>query len=259
MLADRPWCVLTGAGMSTDSGIPDYRGPDGTRRVTPVTYAEFVRSPAVRARYWARAYAGWHRFRGAEPNAAHRAVAWLERAGVASAVITQNVDRLHQAAGSRAVVDLHGTLERTVCLECGALADRDDVHAQIAARNPAFAGVAEDAARGRVRPVAGARRRTSGRDQRQRARPARPHPTELVELVTQVTNLFKETAPPGTEVEIASIAGIPLYDGDVLTIGRARLRYENLQRRRPRRQAAPDRRSGSASHHRLAKTDNPWR
>lgn len=152
MLADRPWCVLTGAGMSTDSGIPDYRGPDGTRRVTPVTYAEFVRSPAVRARYWARAYAGWHRFRGAEPNAAHRAVAWLERAGVASAVITQNVDRLHQAAGSRAVVDLHGTLERTVCLECGALADRDDVHAQIAARNPAFAGVAEDAARGRVRP-----------------------------------------------------------------------------------------------------------
>ena len=152
LLADRPWCVLTGAGMSTDSGIPDYRGPDGTRRVTPVTYHDFVRSPAVRARYWARAYAGWHRFRGARPNAAHRAVAWLEDAGVASAVITQNVDRLHQDAGSQHVVDLHGTLQRTVCLECGARAHRDDVHATIEHLNPSFARIAEDAARGRARP-----------------------------------------------------------------------------------------------------------
>ena len=102
--------VLTGAGMSTDSGIPDYRGPDGTRRVTPMQHGEFVGSSEARQRYWARSFIGWQRFSHAEPNAAHRAVADLQRRGVLGAVITQNVDGLHQAAGSRDVTELHGSL-----------------------------------------------------------------------------------------------------------------------------------------------------
>src|SRR4249919_3922745 len=111
--------VLTGAGISTDSGIPDYRGPDGTRRVTPMQYAEFTGSTEARRRYWARSYIGWQRFNRAEPNIGHRAVARLQRAGLLDAVVTQNVDGLHQAAGAVDVVELHGNLDRVVCLTCG--------------------------------------------------------------------------------------------------------------------------------------------
>jgi NAD-dependent SIR2 family protein deacetylase len=130
--------VLTGAGMSTDSGIPDYRGPDGSRRVTPVLYQDFVRSVAARRRYWARASVGWRRFAMVEPNAGHRAIARLQNAGALGAVITQNVDGLHQAAGTGDVVELHGTLSTVICLACGVRTTRDLVDARIRALNPDF-------------------------------------------------------------------------------------------------------------------------
>ena len=113
--------VLTGAGISTESGIPDYRGPDGERRVTPMQYSEFVGSGTARQRYWARSYVGWQRFHLARPNPGHEAVARLQRSGHVGQVITQNVDGLHQAAGSSAdlVLELHGTLHVARCLDCG--------------------------------------------------------------------------------------------------------------------------------------------
>lgn len=138
--------VLTGAGMSTDSGIPDYRGPDGTRRVTPMQHGEFVATSEARQRYWARSYIGWQRFWHAEPNAAHHAVADLQRAGVLGAVITQNVDGLHQAAGSREVTELHGSLAEVVCLTCGDRSDRDLLQARMGEANPGFELLAEGAA-----------------------------------------------------------------------------------------------------------------
>ena len=121
-------CVLSGAGLSTESGIPDYRGPSGALRARlPMTIAEFRSSSAARQRYWARAHVGWQRMSAARPNAGHRAVAVLQQAGLLRGIITQNVDGLHQAAGARDVVELHGTLNRVVCLECGARSTRDAV------------------------------------------------------------------------------------------------------------------------------------
>lgn len=130
--------VLTGAGCSTASGIPDYRGPNGafTRGHQPMTYQQFLRDPEGRRRYWARGHVGWSRFAAARPNGAHLALADLERRGDVMGVITQNVDGLHQAAGSRAVIDLHGRLDRVVCLTCDALESRDSVHQRLTAVNP---------------------------------------------------------------------------------------------------------------------------
>jgi NAD-dependent SIR2 family protein deacetylase len=139
--------VLSGAGLSTESGIPDYRTPDGKRRVTPMTYLDFVRSSANRQRYWARSFAGWRRFASAEPNDGHRAVAALQRLGLLHAIITQNVDGLHQRAGARDVIELHGTLERVVCLECGERCDRTELDRRLREANPGFV-----AAVGEVRP-----------------------------------------------------------------------------------------------------------
>ena len=111
--------VLTGAGISTASGIPDYRDRDGSwKRMPPVSYQAFVGGAATRSRYWARSLVGWRRFGAAQPNDAHRALARLERAGHVVQLLTQNVDGLHEAAGSRAVVDLHGRLDRVRCLGC---------------------------------------------------------------------------------------------------------------------------------------------
>jgi NAD-dependent SIR2 family protein deacetylase len=138
LVAARQVLVLTGAGMSTDSGIPDYRGPDGTRRLTPVQYREFVRSPAVRRRYWARAHVAWRRFATVRANVGHHAVARLQHAGALGTLITQNVDGLHQAAGSRDVVELHGTLAAVVCLACGALSRRAALDARLRELNPGF-------------------------------------------------------------------------------------------------------------------------
>ena len=150
--------VLSGAGMSTDSGIPDYRGPDGSRRVSPMQHAEFVGSSEARQRYWARSYIGWLRFSHAEPNAAHLAVADLQRRGVLGHVITQNVDGLHQAAGSRHVTELHGSLDDVLCLTCGDRSDRDLLQARMAEANPGFerlaAGESPDGSRvsSQIRP-----------------------------------------------------------------------------------------------------------
>lgn len=145
-LAAGPALVLTGAGMSTDSGIPDYRGPDGARRVTPMSHGEFVGSSQARQRYWARSFVGWQRFSRAQPNAGHRALTALQRRGAIGQVITQNVDGLHQRAGCRDVVELHGSLGRVVCLTCGTPEDRDVLQSHMASANPGFADLAGVAA-----------------------------------------------------------------------------------------------------------------
>jgi NAD-dependent SIR2 family protein deacetylase len=131
--------VLSGAGLSTDSGIPDYRGATGRlRRHTPMTYQTFLRDPRGRHRYWARSYVGWRQIRSARPNAGHHAIADLQAAGLLGGVITQNVDGLHQAAGARDVVELHGGLDRTVCLDCGDVAARAGLDERLRAANPHF-------------------------------------------------------------------------------------------------------------------------
>ena len=130
--------VLTGAGLSTESGIPDYRGPDGKRRVVPMTYGEFVASPANRQRYWARSFVGWRRLAGAGPNDGHRAVADLQRLGLVRAIITQNVDGLHQLAGARDVLELHGNLARARCLDCGETTHRAELDGRLLEANPRF-------------------------------------------------------------------------------------------------------------------------
>ena len=148
MLADfiaraRRLVVLTGAGCSTESGIPDYRSPGGAwSRHKPISYASFVRSAEVRRFYWARSYRGWPRFEAARPNAAHRALAALEDRGRVHQLITQNVDDLHQEAGSRAVVQLHGRNRVVVCLDCRAEFRRADIQDELAARNANWLGKA---------------------------------------------------------------------------------------------------------------------
>jgi NAD-dependent SIR2 family protein deacetylase len=145
LLADGDVVVLSGAGLSTESGIPDYRGASGAlRRHTPMTYQTFTRDPRGRHRYWARSFVGWRQIRSARPNDGHRAVAALQRAGLLRGVITQNVDGLHQAAGADDVVELHGGLDRTVCLQCGDLASRAALDARLRAVNPHFGPRADE-------------------------------------------------------------------------------------------------------------------
>jgi NAD-dependent SIR2 family protein deacetylase len=134
LLLGRRWVALTGAGISTDSGIPDYRGPTSVR-ATPMQFNEFVGSADAQRRYWARSYLGWRRIGRAQPNAGHRALADLERAGLAG-VITQNVDGLHSAAGSRGVINLHGDISSVVCLECGDRSARSVLQHRLATMNP---------------------------------------------------------------------------------------------------------------------------
>lgn len=132
--------VLSGAGMSTDSGIPDYRGPNGAmRNRQPMMFKEFRGHADARRRFWARSHAGWSRIAAAQPNVAHRAVAELESAGIVSGVVTQNVDALHDAAGSEVVIDLHGRLDVVVCLDCDDHSPRDELAARLSALNPEFA------------------------------------------------------------------------------------------------------------------------
>ncbi|GGB17713.1 NAD-dependent protein deacetylase [Flexivirga endophytica] len=140
--------ALTGAGLSTDSGIPDYRGADGKRRFQPMTAQELLATPAARQRYWARSYVGWPRFAAAEPNAGHTAVASLQGAGLVGPIITQNVDGLHQAAGSRGVAELHGSLTHVVCMHCGERYDRSMVDEWLQLANPDF----DRSATGALRP-----------------------------------------------------------------------------------------------------------
>lgn len=131
--------VLTGAGCSTDSGIPDYRDANGGwKRPQPVTYQAFVGELATRQRYWARSLIGWRRFGRAQPNATHHALARLERQGKLTLLLTQNVDRLHQAAGSENMVDLHGRLDQVRCLACEQRMSRTDFQATLLRLNPAW-------------------------------------------------------------------------------------------------------------------------
>ena len=148
MLRDRGLLALTGAGMSTDSGIPDYRGPGSVNRA-PMTYQEFVSGPAGQQRYWARGFVGWSRMGYAEPNAGHRALARLEHRGTCTAVITQNVDGLHERAGSRRLVALHGRIADVICLRCGDRTSRAALQHRMAAANP---GWLEQHAAAPVRP-----------------------------------------------------------------------------------------------------------
>jgi len=128
--------VLSGAGISTESGIPDYRGPSGALRARlPMTIREFTGSAAARRRYWARSHVGWRRMADARPNAGHRAVAELQRAGAVAGIITQNVDGLHQAAGAHDVIELHGSLARVVCLGCGDRSERTRLDERLRAAN----------------------------------------------------------------------------------------------------------------------------
>ncbi|MEL6545899.1 MAG: NAD-dependent protein deacetylase, partial [Myxococcota bacterium] len=129
--------ILAGAGCSTESGIPDYRGPTTrTQKRSPVQYRQFVSDPEWRRRYWARAVVGWPHFVAARPNPTHRALAALEHSGHAPWLVTQNVDGLHQSAGSSQVNELHGTLHRVRCLECGAVCDRERVQERLLDANP---------------------------------------------------------------------------------------------------------------------------
>ncbi|MEN4474699.1 NAD-dependent deacetylase [Mycolicibacterium cosmeticum] len=134
--------VLTGAGMSTDSGIPDYRGPDSPPS-NPMTIAQFTSDPVFRQRYWARNHVGWRHMDDTRPNAGHRALARLEEAGVVMGLITQNVDLLHTKAGSRRVVNLHGTYAQVVCLSCGYTMSRAALADELEALNPGFIERAE--------------------------------------------------------------------------------------------------------------------
>ncbi|MES2312560.1 MAG: NAD-dependent protein deacetylase [Pseudomonadota bacterium] len=134
--------VLTGAGCSTDSGIPDYRDANGGwKRPQPVTYQAFVGELTTRQRYWARSLVGWRRFGQAQPNASHHALARLEQQGKLTLLLTQNVDRLHQAAGSENVVDLHGRLDQVRCLACEHRVPRADFQAELVRLNPAWANL----------------------------------------------------------------------------------------------------------------------
>jgi NAD-dependent SIR2 family protein deacetylase len=132
--------VLTGAGCSTESGIPDYRdAAGGWKRRQPITYQHFVADELARRRYWARSLAGFRRLRTACPNDAHHSLASLERRGKITRLVTQNVDGLHQAAGSRNVIDLHGRIAMVRCLGCGQRSSRDDLQTELERRNPEFA------------------------------------------------------------------------------------------------------------------------
>ncbi|MGO1285552.1 MAG: Sir2 family NAD-dependent protein deacetylase [Brachybacterium sp.] len=139
LLRGRPVAVLTGAGMSTGSGLPDYRGRDAVPR-SPMTYQEFVGHDLARRRYWARSTVGWEQFREARPGLAHRQLAALDPAAFSvTAVITQNVDGLHAAAGSSPVIDLHGRLDRVRCQQCDALSSRTALHGRMLSMNPELA------------------------------------------------------------------------------------------------------------------------
>jgi NAD-dependent SIR2 family protein deacetylase len=148
LLSGRTWTVLSGAGASTDSGIPDYRGPTSAR-ATPMLFGEFVGSPEAQQRYWARSYLGWRRMVRAQPNAGHRALVGLERFGLFG-VVTQNVDGLHGAAGSRDVVSLHGEIATVICLDCGERTPRRNLQERLALLNPGFGDL--EPGRTQVRP-----------------------------------------------------------------------------------------------------------
>jgi len=148
LLRERRFVALTGAGISTDSGIPDYRGPGSPSR-TPMTYQEFVSGPQAQQRYWARSHVGWSRMKRAEPNDGHVSVARLEADGLLRLLITQNVDGLHEAAGSRRLCALHGRIADVICLGCRGRTSRGVLHERLEEANPGWSARHADAT---VRP-----------------------------------------------------------------------------------------------------------
>ncbi len=136
LLRGRRIAVLTGAGISTDSGIPAYRGEGARTRADPMTGPRYLADEAARRRYWVGGHLGWRAFASARPNAAHLALAQMERDDLVSGIITQNVDGLHLRAGSSHVVEVHGTMRRVLCLRCGQVFDRRDIATQIEELNP---------------------------------------------------------------------------------------------------------------------------
>jgi NAD-dependent SIR2 family protein deacetylase len=141
LLAEGDVVVLTGAGVSTDSGIPAYRDEEGRwQQSAPMQFRDFTGSELARKRYWARSMVGWERMARAQPNAAHHALAEMERRQMLRLLITQNVDGLHSAAGNRSVVDLHGRLDRVICLQCKSPSDRRELQSRLVANNPEFLG-----------------------------------------------------------------------------------------------------------------------
>lgn len=131
--------ILTGAGVSTDSGIPDYRDEDGAwKRKQPVQHGEFMSRLATRRRYWGRSLVGWPVMQQSRPNSAHRLLTELEQRDHSQLLVTQNVDRLHQRAGSQRVIDLHGRADEVICMSCGYRCDRQSVHDRCLAMNPDF-------------------------------------------------------------------------------------------------------------------------
>lgn len=155
VLAGKPFALLTGAGLSTDSGIPDYRGPGSPPR-SPMTYQEFIKDEANRQRYWARNHIGWSHLRHADPNQGHHAAAELERRGYLTGLITQNVDRLHEDAGSVNVVDLHGRYDQVVCLQCRRTYSRRLLAGVLEELNPGFLSRAAESGLVEVAPDADA-------------------------------------------------------------------------------------------------------
>jgi NAD-dependent SIR2 family protein deacetylase len=155
VLAGNPFALLTGAGLSTDSGIPDYRGPGSPPR-SPMTYQEFIKDEANRQRYWARNHIGWSHLRHADPNQGHHAAAELERRGYLTGLITQNVDRLHEDAGSVNVVDLHGRYDQVVCLQCRRTYSRRLLAGVLEELNPDFLSRAAESGLVEIAPDADA-------------------------------------------------------------------------------------------------------
>lgn len=146
-LTDHPRLfVLTGAGISVGSGIPEYRDEDGEwKRPAPVQFRDFIDRHETRQRYWARSLIGWQSFNQASPNVCHQTLARWESEGRISQLVTQNVDRLHQAAGARRVIDLHGRLDRVRCLNCGTRSDRTEFQQTLASLNPDFSRLTAEA------------------------------------------------------------------------------------------------------------------
>jgi NAD-dependent SIR2 family protein deacetylase len=144
---NQPLFVLTGAGCSTDSGIPDYRDANGDwKHAQPVQYQPFIQDHSVRQRYWARSMLGWPRVSDALPNDAHHALVYLEKQGLLDILVTQNVDGLHRQAGQERIIELHGNLAGVLCIKCGYRVSRQSVQSVLVSRNPPFAGLSADAA-----------------------------------------------------------------------------------------------------------------